>query len=506
MIPLLGSAACRALDEDATARLGLPGAVLMENAGKGAYDTLLRAFCDRLARCVVVCGPGQNGGDGWVVARHLFAGGQRPLVVLLGDPDRLPPDASQNYAAARAMGVDIQVLAVSDAAELGSALVGASLVVDALFGTGLGRPLEGGYAQAVLAMDACEAPVVALDLPSGVCADTGQVLGLAPHASMTITFAAHKRGLYQFPGAAHVGRVRWVSIGVPPPDLSEVGLMTAGWAASRLRPRPADAHKGSAGHVWVIGGSEGKSGAALLAGMGAMRAGAGLVTIATRAAARAELEGEVLELMTEALPEDSNDACEWVMARASGMRAAVLGPGLGLDEAGAKLALCLAEQLPIPMVLDADALTAIAAGPGLRALRHAAGPRVLTPHPGEAARLVGGTVESVQVDRYGAARRLSEESKQVVALKGARTIVSAGAVMAVCPRGTPALAVAGTGDVLAGVIGGLLATLPAPEAAQLGVYLHACAGELAATADRGLLAREVADHMPKALAHCASLG
>jgi NAD(P)H-hydrate epimerase len=253
--------------------------------------------------------------------------------------------------------------------------------------------------------------------------------------------------------------------------------------------------------VLVIAGSKGKTGAAVMSGHGALGAGAGLVTLAARGSARDALDRKVVELMTEALDERADAAIDRALELAQKMDTAVVGPGLGLDDDGRALALALAERLPIPAVLDADALTALADDPSV--LLRAKAPRVLTPHPGEASRLLGCDTKDVQRDRYAAASRIAQATGQVVLLKGARTVVAApDGRMRICRRGTPALGVAGTGDVLSGVVAAHLAALEPLPAAAVAVVLHAMAGEIAAVSDRGLLAREVGDAIPRALSVC----
>ncbi|MFW5921017.1 MAG: NAD(P)H-hydrate dehydratase [Polyangiales bacterium] len=504
MIPLLTRDAVRAVDADAIERLGLPSIVLMENAARGAVEAIAARFGDRLARVVIVGGTGQNGGDGWVIARHLHNRGFRPLALLVGDEAKVKGDARVNRDVLGALGVETRVAAKDALDPLRDALSEATLVVDALFGTGLDRPIEGGYADAVRMLGEAGAPVVSLDLPSGIDADTGQVLGVAPSAALTTTFAAHKRGLHQHPGVDHASEVVAVSIGVPAPADAPCALFEPEDVGRAVEPRPADAHKGTAGHVLVVAGSPGRTGAALLSGYGALRGGAGLVTIASRGEARRALDRKVVELMTAALPEDAAGAAEAAIGLCEGMKAAVIGPGLGQDEQGLALARDLAARLPVPAVLDADALTALAEG-DLRALRSAAGPRVLTPHPGEAARLLGVGTAEVQSDRYAAAGELAERTGQIAVLKGARTIVGGpDGRQRVCRRGTPALASAGTGDVLSGLTAARLAVCGPEVAAAVAVCLHALAGERAATGDRGLFAREVADAVPAALEACRS--
>ncbi len=499
MIPvgaaLLTREASRAIDR-AAIDAGVPGVILMENAGRGAADALLARFGDRLGRVVIVGGTGQNGGDAWVIARRLIAHGVRSRAWLAGARDRVEGDARINLRALEAVGGAAEELGEGGAAE---ALEGATLIVDGLFGTGLDRPIEGWRRALVEAMAASDAPVVALDLPSGIDADTGAVLGAVAPAAMTVTFAAHKRGLWQGAGRAAAGDVVCVDIGVPPPPAHD-RLLSLSDAARGLPARRWDAHKGTAGHVLVLGGSAGKTGAARLSARGALRGGAGLVTIAIDAAGQAGLDAAVLEVMTAPLGDDPEADAR---ALAEGKGACVLGPGFGLAADRRALALALARSLPTPTVLDADALTALA-DVGLEALQGAPR-RVLTPHPGEAGRLLGVSAAEVQADRYAAAAAIAERSGQVAVLKGAGTIVAEPGRLAVCPLGHPALGVAGTGDVLAGAIAAALAAGgPAFEAACAAVLLHAHAGELAARADRGLLASEVADRLPDAL-HAARL-
>lgn len=486
----------RDVDRVAIEELGVVSLVLMENAGRGASDAIIDVFDDRLERVVLVGGPGQNGGDAWVIARRLTLFGFEPLAVLVGDPSRLRGDARTNWALLGKLGVDRVELAPDEATRLDAHLSDATLVVDGLFGTGLDRPIVGGYADAIAAIEAAEAPVVSLDVPSGLDADTGAILGVAPGAAMTVTFAGQKRGLHQYPGVEHAGEVRVVDIGIPTSADSNASLWDADDLPALIAPRADDAHKGTNGHLLVVGGAPGKTGAAVLAGRAAFRGGAGLVTIGARSDSRAALEGKVIELMTAALPDEADEAA--VHALCEGKRAVVLGPGMGLDELGHAWASAFARYAPVPMVIDADGLTNLS-DDGLEQLRDAAAPRILTPHPGEAARLLERTTSEVQRDRYSAAAALAEKSGQVVILKGARSIVAAGGELRVCAEGTPALGVAGTGDVLSGVVGALAMTLDPLDAAIAGALLHALAGVEASVGDRGLIASEVADAVPVVL-------
>jgi hydroxyethylthiazole kinase-like uncharacterized protein yjeF len=494
VIPLLSRAEVRAFDRDAIKRLGLPGLLLMENAGAQAAALLRTKFPERLGRVLVLGGVGQNGGDAWVVARHLLCAGVRPRCVLVGELTKVAGDARVNLSALEALGLAVEH-GLAPAA-IPAAAREASLIVDGLFGTGLDRPLTGALLELVEALNASGTALVALDLPSGIDADTGQPLGGALRAALTVTFAGHKPGLHQHPGAALAGELHCVSIGVPAPNNVARGLIEAQDVAALLPRRPADAHKGSSGHVLAIAGSAGKTGAALLAATGALRAGAGLVTIASDAETRRALDHKVVELMTAELPEQGTAAA--ALALASGKAAALLGPGLGLGPERRALARELALALPLPCVLDADALTAL--GTELGELRGCAAARVLTPHPGEASRLLGRSTAAVQADRLRAAQELAAASGQVVVLKGARSVIAGPqGELRISRAGTPALGVAGTGDVLSGAIAALLALLAPFEAAFCAVELHARAGEIAARSDRGLLASEVAAALALAL-------
>lgn len=507
MIPLLSRQAVRGLDRDAESRLGVPGLVLMENAGRGAFDAIRARFAGALERIVVVCGPGQNGGDGFVVARHAVQAGFNPEVLLVATASALTGDAAHNHRALGALGCRVVELRAGELEPLDAALARATLIIDALFGTGLTRSVEGVFADVIArigAIDARRAPVVALDLPSGVDADTGAVLGIAPRAALTVTFAAHKRGLHQHPAAGLAGELALAPIGVPIPDAlaaSSAGLIEASDVAGWIAPRAPDAHKGTAGHVVIIAGAPGRTGAAVLCGLGALRAGAGLATIATHAAARPALDQKVIELMTDALPEDLDDALSRAHALAKDKAAAVIGPGFGTDPDARAFMRALAIELPVPCVLDADALTAL--GTDHAFLRRAPAPRVLTPHPGEAARMLGTTAAAVQADRFASAQTLAERTAAVVLLKGSRTIIAShDAPPRVCPTGTPAMAVGGMGDVLGGALGALLAHASPLDAASAAAYLHGLAGELATEHDRGLLASELAARLPAALSIC----
>lgn len=464
----------------------------MENAGRAAADVLLTRVSGPSRSFVVVGGVGQNGGDAWVVARHLVARGHRVACFVVGDRSRVSGDAAVVLGALEAHGI---VVRDATPEELRSALGSADAIVDGIFGTGLSREVEGVERAAIESVVRAARPVLALDLPSGVDADTGEVLGVAVRATWTVTFAAVKRGLTQYPARDHAGEIVVVDLGVPAPPLGVACELEVDDRSRLLAPRAADAHKGTGGHVLVVAGAPGRAGAAALVGRGAMRAGAGWVTVATRHGAREAVERFMPELMTLELPEAAEAAARLAVRELESRAVGVVGPGFGVDE-GARLTVeRIVLDATTPLVVDADALTAFERRASL--LARARGPRVLTPHPLEAARLLGVTTPEVQRDRYGAAMQLARETGAIVVLKGAGTIVARAEGtprLAVCTRGTPALGVAGTGDVLAGMIAASIVRDALFEGACAAVLGHALSGERAARgADRGLLAHEVAD-------------
>lgn len=499
MIRLVTRAESRAMDADAESRLSIPSAELMERAGAGATAILVERFPEHLEHVCVVGGIGQNGGDAWVVARLLHVRGVPVTCAVVGAREKIRGDAKPNFdAVLRASIPLVDVRVDADVARFVEVLRASTAVVDGLFGIGLDRPITGLAEHIVERINDSAAKVLALDVPSGVDADTGAVLGVGIHADLTATFGAPKRGLHQAPGRAHAGTIVSVPIGVEVPATSSTTLLDEQSARALIEPRAMDAHKGDAGRVLVVAGSEGRTGAAVLAGRAALRAGAGLVTLSPRPSGFAAVEAKVVEAMTLRHPEAPADAATLLNEFAKGCDAVVVGPGLSLDAAAVTLARTLALSLEVPTVLDADALTAFADDVSL--LRSALGPRVLTPHPGEAARLLHRSVEEVQRDRFASAHELARVSGHVVILKGACSIVaSPDGALGVCDRGTPALATGGTGDVLAGIVAARLCQSSPFLACQLATWVHAVAGEVAAVGDRGLLAREVADAVPRVL-------
>jgi NAD(P)H-hydrate epimerase len=508
VIPVLSRAQMRAFDAHAIQKCGVPSLVLMENAGRGATQVLVRELLGgdaHGAHVLVVCGTGNNGGDGLVVARHLLGLGAEPVVYILGDLARLTPDALANLDAWHGLDGPVREIAAgASLAQLAAELAEADAVVDALFGTGLDRPIEGLQADAVRAINDSVVPCFALDVPSGLDAETGAELGVAIRAQATATFAHQKLGLLTPNGSHCAGHVHVVDIGVPAALVAHVGssgqLLQPEDLALWLTPRSPGQHKNSSGHVAVVAGSPGKIGAPQLAARGAMRAGAGLATIVTWPDAARAVESHVLEIMTARIdPERPGESLDAVLA---GKQAVVIGPGFGLgDDARTAVEHVLA-SFAGPTVVDADALTLFAGQPStLMASKKA----ILTPHPGEAARLLGRTTAQIEEDRFRASRELAAASGAVVVLKGAHTVIAApDGRLAISPIACPALATAGSGDVLGGIVAAAACSLPRFDAACAGVMLHALAGEAWSKshgdADRGMLASEIADTLPQVLA------
>lgn len=471
----------RALDRAAIDG-GIPGLTLMQRAGNAAWR-LLRARWPAARRIGIVCGPGNNGGDGWVVAELARRDGLEPVVVALGDQAALGADAAAARTAALA--VDITVSTSP------GALAEAEVIVDGLFGIGLTREVEGEYRAAIEAMNACTGrgvPLLALDIPSGLHADTGAVLGLAVRATATVTFIALKRGLVTGMAAEHVGALSVDALGTPPAIRQGIAVaarrVTARTRAASLPPRARAAHKGSHGHVLVVGGAPGYAGAARLAAEAALRTGAGLVSAAVHPACAAQLNFGRPEIMVHAV--DGPRALVPLLKRAT---VVAIGPGLAQDDWGAALfgAVC---DVDLPRVLDADALNLLA-----RDAQHHAD-WVLTPHPGEAARLLQCSTRDIAADRYAAAAALVARYGGVSVLKGAGSIVCGEEGVDVVAGGNPGMASGGMGDVLTGVIAALRAQgLAAFDAASHGAALHAAAADAAACAggERGLLASDLFD-------------
>lgn len=501
--PLVSAAEMRSLDRFTIEQWGVPGDLLMESAGRAVAAAVLEDSRAR-AGVLVLCGSGNNGGDGFAAARHLAQQGLPVEIHLVGDASRVAGDARLQLERARAQGLDPGAWRAPEA----------GVVVDALFGTGLSREVSGDARRAIESLRALRSSragalgVISVDLPSGICADTGRVLGAAVAADRTISIELPKLGLALEPGRGLAGRCQIARIGIAhraPDAEARAWSWTPASAGRRLPPRPAVGHKGSFGHVLLAAGSEGKSGAAALAATAAGRAGAGLVTLACPAALREVLAARSSESMTA--PLGARDARHFaaqdaaaLLALAEGRDVLGLGPGLGREATTSAFAREVALAWPRALALDADGLFAFAREP--ERLRARGAPTVLTPHPGEAALLLCRSAAELNADRLGAARELAQRTGAVVVLKGAATVTAEPQGRAVVnPTGGPALGSGGTGDVLLGIVTALLGQgLDAFVAAALGAYLHGYAGDRISLrqGSSGLLAGDLLLELPGA--------
>ena len=502
MTPVLSRAEVRELDRLASVEGGIPSLTLMENAGRGAAELALREF-PNARRFVIVCGAGNNGGDGFVMARRLRARGLSVSVFLAADPERISGDALTAFEALTDAGAAWLRIDEGTLPAFETSLTSADVIVDAIFGTGLDRDVVGTPRAVIERINAAQARRLSLDLPSGLDADTGKPLGAAVRANLTATFAETKRGLATPLGAAHSGRVEVIDIGIPGGFAERVGYgvecLEARDVVRAIAPRNALSHKGSSGRVLLIAGSPGKVGAGLLAAHGALRAGAGLVTIAAEPQVADLYEFRVLEAMTARLDPQAVEASlsRWL----DQVDVVGIGPGMGLDAQAVRVAERVVLEWPGVVIVDADAITAFR---GRAAeLSQARGRLVLTPHPGEMARLIGASPAAVEADRFGAVRTAVDQTQATVLLKGARTLIgSPGQRIIVNPTGSPVLATGGTGDVLCGVIAALAIGTDPLRAACAGAYVHGLAAETVArdrAVDRGVLAHEVADAVPEVI-------
>ena len=493
----------RALDRRATEEAGIPGAVLMENAGRAVFEQIRERFTplrDQLFS--VYCGLGNNGGDGFVVARYLSLAGARVRVQVVGDTSRIEGDAATHFRLMQEIGV-----------RPGVGETGPGVKVDALLGTGASGAPRGEFAYTIRRLNADSFPIVSVDIPSGVDATTGRTPGEAVRATVTVTFSYPKLGMFLAPGADCVGELVVSDIGFPWEILKpehDFTWIRADELRGLLRKRPAEAHKGLFGHVLVLGGSRGMSGAPTMTATAAMRAGAGLVTVAAPESAQPIIAAKLSEAMTIALPDEGGSLAECGFAAFSeaAERADVLciGPGATQIPTAQQLMIQALREIDKPTVVDADGLNALAGQAESVQQRQSA--LILTPHPGECARLLGRDTESVQEDRVAAVRETAGRYGAVCVLKGRRTLVADGRStkdpipVAINTSGNPGMATGGSGDSLTGIIAALLGQrLDALDAACLGVYLHGRAGDLACNrlGEAGLIAGDIIDSIPDAI-------
>ena len=478
----------RSADQAAIEQWGIPGLVLMENAAIGVVEAICRDYGE-VSRILVFCGPGNNGGDGLAIGRHLELRGFSPRLLLVGWSRNRSADAQRQLDICERQGLPIaKVESVDELRELAPEGLAADLFVDALFGTGLARPLEGVFAEAVRWLAGDMAPVLAVDLPSGLDASTGEVIGPSAAADLTVTFAAPKRAHIFSPAAGRCGEIVVTDLGLPDQVLADTPgylhlLVSEELASLVLEPSPDD-HKGHFGHCLIVAGSKGKGGAAILAARAAVRGGAGLVTVAVPEPLWPEADSASLESMTLALSSDRSggltvDAAAEVLEALAGKSCLALGPGLGTSGTTLTAVRGLAAATDLPLILDADGLNAFVGHRDILVGRQ--GATILTPHPGEAARLFESSIEAIHGDRIEFTRRQAIDHGLVLVLKGRQTLVATpqGDVY-VNPTGNPGMASGGAGDVLTGLIAALVARNYDPVvAACLGVYVHGLAADLA---------------------------
>jgi ADP-dependent NAD(P)H-hydrate dehydratase / NAD(P)H-hydrate epimerase len=501
----------RELDRLTIEKYGVPSLVLMERAGAAITDAILQSFARPAKKGVlIVAGKGNNGGDGFVVARLLKKKRINCAVALLARKDELSTDATHNLRAFLNLKGKVVEIPAGGLEELGRQAKGKGLLVDAVFGTGMKNEVRGYYAEVITWMNACGLPVVAVDIPSGLHTDTGMPLGATVQAEMTVALGYPKVGEVIYPGLDYVGDLAVADIGIDCNAVREVEPKTQLLVEDEIKwlvpNRERDTHKGTYGHLLAMAGSRGKTGAAILACRAAMRTGAGLTTLAGPRGLNDIFAASLVEVMTE--PLGDNDAETLGMLSEEEWRrllerkdAFVFGPGIGVSEATHNALRWLLRNVEVPWVIDADGLNNLALE--IDRLRHAKTAPILTPHPGEMARLIGKDTAAVNQDRIGIARSFAVENRCHVVLKGARTVMATpdGKVF-INPTGNPGMASGGMGDVLAGMLGALLGQGLTPEdAMKLGIYLHGFAGDCVAAekGESGLIASDVIEELPYAM-------
>lgn len=493
----------RSIENRVFDKFGIPSQVVMEIAGRQVAVIARRLVEKHPGTVVVVCGKGNNGGDGLVAARWLRHWDVPVQAVVWSSFDDLPADAAGALHAARMVGVPILM-----PAQAKEALKNAGLIIDAILGTGVQGSARGLAAEASKLINQSGRPVLAVDMPSGVATDTGRAEGPAVQADYTVTFGLLKLGLFQFPGADLAGKVIVADIGLADAAVAAeeitVELVSPTMVKESLPAYSRNAHKGTRGRVLIAAGTRGMTGAAALAGEAALRAGAGLATVGVPNSSQPVVAALRPEIMTLPFPESADggfaaSAASPFLARAARMDALAVGPGIGTDPETQAFVRKVVVDSPAPLVLDADAIKAFAGQAAL--LAEAPVPLILTPHPGEMAHLLGISVEDVQADRFAAVRLAAQTTKAVVLLKGAYTLIAEpGGMVWINPTGNRALGTGGSGDVLTGIITGLLAQgMGAPEAAIAGAYMHGLAGDRLAEAEGhdGILAGDLADELPQ---------
>ncbi|MCX7823757.1 MAG: NAD(P)H-hydrate dehydratase [Syntrophobacterales bacterium] len=500
------------IDRFTIQKIGIPGIVLMENAARGACQFFQEVLPDLLKKSIaVVSGPGNNGGDGLAIARILYGKGASVKVFCLKSPQHFSQDALLNYEIVTNLGLPVYFLSEEEGKEW-DLLSKSAIVIDALLGTGLTREVTGVFKKAIDHINSMGVPVLSVDIPSGVDGSTGKIMGTAISAYATATFGLPKIGHVCWPGMRYVGKLGVIDIGIPPSVIEQHRitryLLTAEFMAKTMESRPLTTHKGQAGHVAILAGSPGKTGAAAMAALAALRGGAGLVTLMTPRSLNPIFEVKLTEPMTLPLPETegqsvSLEALDEIMDFISNKQCLAVGPGASLHPETQELMRQLIVTSPCPVVADADALTSLVGRCNI--LRDATSPVVITPHPGEMARLLEISTVDVQANRIKVAELFAKDFEVIVVLKGHRTVVAdpSGRV-AINTTGNPAMASGGMGDILTGLITSLIGQgLDAFEAACVGVFVHGLAADRIVErknwGSRGLAATDLLDEIPRIL-------
>lgn len=501
----------RQIDKKAIEEIGIPSIVLMENAGLKVTEIIENKYAPLTDKFVYIfSGPGNNGGDGMVVARQLFNRKVRVRTFLLAEREKIKGDAATNLSIAERIGIPIKnITSPADLELLKQELKKADIVVDALLGTGTKGAPRGLMKEVITLINKYSKNTVAVDIPTGVDADRGQVEGEAIKANYTVTFAYPKRGLYLYPGMDYAGKIEVVNIGIPA-GLGEnkinSHLLTLTDMPKNLFFRKLSSHKGNFGHLLVIAGSPGMTGAASLTALSALRAGAGLVTLGIPEDLNPILEVKLTEVMTLPLPQNeekiiSPQALEKIKKFSQKCKAIAIGPGLSFGEEIRELVKMIILQLDIPLVLDADGINVLAGELSLLSKYRAS--LIITPHPGEMSRLLGVSTKEVQRDRIKSALTLARETGAIAVLKGARTVIADKKGNSwINPTGNPGMASGGCGDVLTGIISGLLVQgFSSLEAAKAGVYLHGYAADLTVQKKEkvSLIASDILETIPEAI-------
>jgi hydroxyethylthiazole kinase-like uncharacterized protein yjeF len=503
----------KTLDRRTIHERGVPGIDLMENAGKGATEVILRRFPNLpRKRVAIIAGKGNNGGDAFVIARHLINRDLEVNIFLLAENKAVKGDAKTNLDILTKDGIEVrELVTLREFESIRDDLLSHDLFIEGILGTGLASEVKGYYREVISTLNATGKPIVAIDIPSGLDATSGKPLGTCIKAAFTPTFGLPKVGQLIHPGVEFVGELEVIDIGIPGDLIEEEDIRSHLIQYEDIQgllavPRHADTHKGDYGHLLVLAGSVGKTGAAALACKAAMRVGAGLVTLGIPRSLNEIMEVKLTETMTMPLPETKSrtlglDAFREIMEISQGIQALVIGPGISTTDETAQLVRKLVKSLPFPLVIDADGLTALSVEPEI--LKDIESPIILTPHPGEMARLTGLSSKAIQEDRIETSRNFAIEYGVYLVLKGSRTIIAQpDGNIHINPSGNPGMASGGTGDVLTGMIGGLVCQGLRPASAAIAAtYIHGLAGDLVAD-ERGemaLIATDLLEKIPHVL-------